>query len=163
MKTVFCLKMSFKIDHMSLLLLVKKYHFTIKMCWWHIDINSVTTCDTAQTRWKLKAEVCDRLRCGGKVWTDSWNCSKSSTSQSAVPPPGPQRELGGDPPQRAARAGDGRHDGGVLPGLLAALRSDGSARDLRPPWLSEPRGHHHAVTAGQVLHRHQPVHLHIHE
>lgn len=56
-----------------------------------------------------------------------------STLKSFVPPAGPQREFGGDPAQRAARVGDGRHDGGVLPGLLAALRSDGSARDLRPP------------------------------
>lgn len=46
--------------------------------------------------------------------------------------PGPQREFSGDPPQRAAGSGDGGHDGGVLPGLLAAVRSSSSDRDLRP-------------------------------
>ena len=45
---------------------------------------------------------------------------------------GPQRELSGDPAQRAARAGDGGHHGGVLPGLLAALRRGGSALHVRP-------------------------------
>lgn len=79
------------------------------------------------------------------------------------PLPGEQREFGGEPPQRAAGAGDGRHHGGVLPGLLAALRSGGSALHLRAPRLPEPGGEHHAVAAGQVLHRHQPFHLHIHE
>lgn len=76
---------------------------------------------------------------------------------------GPQCELSGDPPQRAARAGDGGDHGGVLPGLLAALRSGGSALNLRPSWPSDPGGEHHAVAAGQVLHRRQPFHLHIHE
>lgn len=46
---------------------------------------------------------------------------------------GPQCEFSGESPQRAAGAGDGCHDGGVLSRLLAALRSDSSARDLRPP------------------------------
>ena len=88
---------------------------------------------------------------------------KISTSCFVFPLPGQQRELGGEPPQRAAGAGDGRHHGGVLPGLLAALRSGGAALHLRPPRLPEPGGEHHAVAAGQVLHRHQPFHLHIHE
>lgn len=77
--------------------------------------------------------------------------------------PGAQRQLGGDPPAGAAGAGDGRHHGGVLPGVLAAVRGRRSARHLRPPRPHHPRGEHHAVAAGQVLHRHQPLYLYIHE
>lgn len=77
--------------------------------------------------------------------------------------PGPQCEFNGDPAQRAPRAGDGGCHGSVLPHLLAAVRRDGPAGHLRPPGPSDPRGDHHAVSAGQVLHRHQPFYLHIHE
>lgn len=83
--------------------------------------------------------------------------------KSYFPLAGPQCEFGGEPPQRAASAGDGRHDGGVLPDLLAPLRSGSPARHLRPPRPFVPGGEHHAVAARQVLHRRQPFHLHIHE
>lgn len=46
---------------------------------------------------------------------------------------GQQCELSGDPPQGAAGLMDGRHHGGVLPGLLAALRSGSSGCNL---WTS---------------------------
>ncbi|XP_035981601.1 teleost multiple tissue opsin b isoform X3 [Fundulus heteroclitus] len=76
---------------------------------------------------------------------------------------GAQSELSGDPSQRAARAGDGHHHGGLLPGLLAALRGGGSARHLRPQRPPDAGGKHHAVAAGQVFHCCQPFYIHIHE
>lgn len=78
-------------------------------------------------------------------------------------PAGAQSELSGDAAQRAARSGDGRHHGGLLPGLLAAVRRGRSARHLRPQRPPDAGGQHHAVAAGQVFHCGQPFYLHIHE
>lgn len=65
--------------------------------------------------------------------------------------------------QGAARPADGGDDGGVLPGLLAAVRGRRPALHLRAPGLPEPRGEHHAIAVSQVLHRHQSFHLRFHE
>lgn len=98
-------------------------------------------------------------------WCTAWLAieDESMRRKNLCAPAGEQRELSGESSQGAAGAADGRHHGAVLPGVLAALRSRGPAVHLQARRDAQPRGQHRALAAGQVLHRGQPLHIHLHE
>lgn len=101
--------------------------------------------------------------CNSTAANKSHHCSFHYYSLSFRLFPGEPSEFGGASSQRAAGPGDGGHDGAVLPGLLAAVRCRRSALHIWPPWPFDPRSEHRTVAARQVVHRHQPLHLHFHE